>query len=173
VSHQSYPIAKLGIGSWTSKGDCSPKPSYVKSRHQKSRNPKRIVSCPSQRISGRRSKCHHFSISEFRILEVLLMEGRDTPWRKSRNLEKITANHSFGHVVEIEETVGISATGVSSGQRIWSRKSRNHEMTRTIHLEGTRGNNLGPRGKSCKRGPSAFRSLRFQKIWDKSYKLAK
>ena len=44
-------------------------------------------------------------------------------------------------------------TGVSSWQRIsiiGCRKSRNHEMTRTVHLEGTHGNNLGRRGESQK-----------------------
>jgi hypothetical protein len=112
VSRRSYPIAKSGIGSWTSEGDCSPKPRYAKSRHHKSRNPERIVSRPSQRTGGSRSKCHHFGIS-FGISEVLLTKGHDTPRRKSRNPEKITV-HSFGHVAEIEETVGISATGVSS-----------------------------------------------------------
>jgi hypothetical protein len=98
VSRRSYPIAKSGIGSWTSEGDCSPKPRYAKSRHHKSRNPERIVSRPSQRTGGSRSKCHHFGISEFGISEVLLTKGHDTPRRKSRNPEKITAVHSFGHV---------------------------------------------------------------------------
>jgi hypothetical protein len=114
VSRRSDPITKSGIGSWMSEGDCSPKPRYAKSRHQKSRNPERIVSRPSQTTGGSRSKCHHFSTLEFRILEVLLTKGRDTTRRKSRNLEKITIIHLFGHVANIEETVGISATRVSS-----------------------------------------------------------
>jgi hypothetical protein len=124
------------------------------------------VSCPSQRTSGSRSKCHHFLILEFRISEVLLKEGHDTLRRKSQNPEKITTVHSFGHMAEIEETVGISGTGVSSGQRIWSRKSRNHKTMRTVHLKGTRGNNLGPWGKSRKRRPSAFRESTFQESRD-------
>ena len=150
MSHRSDPIAKSGIRSWTSEGDCSPKPRYTKFRHHKSRNPKRIVSRPSKRTSGSRSKCHHFGISEFGISEVLLTKGHDTPWRNSQNPENITAVHSFRHVAEIEETVDILATGVSSRQRIWSRKSRNRETTRTIHLKGTSGNKLGLRGKSRK-----------------------
>jgi hypothetical protein len=74
VNHQFDPIAKLWIESWTSKGDYSPKPRYAKSRHRKSRDLERIVSRPSKRIGGNRSKCHHFDILEFGISEVLLMK---------------------------------------------------------------------------------------------------
>jgi hypothetical protein len=92
-------------------------------------------------------KSEHIGISTFGSSEVLRTRDRGTPWRKSRNSEKITAIHSLGHrwrrsrkpsvfrLPGFQVDRGFVSPGVAS-REIAKRR-------RTVHLEETRGNNPG------------------------------
>jgi hypothetical protein len=139
VSRRSNAIAKSGIGSWTSKGDCTPNPD--------TRNPEIISTVHQKGHSGSRSKRHqNFGISEFGISEVLLTkvgtlhgESPEIPKRSQSSIRwdtwRRSRKPSVFRLPGFQVDRGFVSPGVAS-REIAKRR-------RTVHLEETRGSNPG------------------------------
>jgi hypothetical protein len=107
----SYPIAKSVIGSWTQRSRLHSKNSDTRYRY---RNPERTCEPSISEDRWQQIQASSIGISEFAVLKDRCNKTSNSRNRDTRNSDKISAVHLTGHVADIEETVGVSAFGVSS-----------------------------------------------------------